>query len=75
MQRYKNLGGDSGVYAYELGNGSITVQFNDGTTYLYTIASAGSYNITQMQYLAKAGKGLNSFISTTVKKRYAAKLR
>ena len=75
MVRYQNLGGNSGVYAYEIGNGNITVQFNDGATYLYTTASAGTYNISYMQQLAVAGRGLNSFISTTVKKGYATKLR
>lgn len=75
MTRYRNLGGTSGVYAYEIGINSITVQFNDGATYFYTTSSMGSYNISQMQRLAAAGRGLNSFISTTVKKGYASKLR
>ena len=35
MQHYKNLGGDSGVSAFELGEDYIKVQFNDGSVYLY----------------------------------------
>lgn len=35
MERYKNLGGHSSVQAFELGQDSITVEFNDGATYLY----------------------------------------
>lgn len=75
MTRYGNLSGNSGVYAYEIGDSNIKVQFSDGAIYLYTNGSAGSYNIDQMKSLAIRGQGLNSFISTTVKKRYASKLR
>lgn len=75
MERYRNLGGNSGVVAYELGDNSITVEFSDGWRYLYTFESAGSHNIEQMRQLAIAGRGLNSFINTNVRKKYASKLR
>jgi len=75
MERYKNIGGDSGVVAYEIGDDFIKVQFNDGSLYLYNFQSAGSDNIEQMKQLAIAGRGLNSFIGRVVKKRYASKLR
>ena len=75
MQTYLNLGGNSGVSAYEIGHDSITVQFKDGAVYLYNYGSTGSENIETMKQLAANGTGLNSFISTTVRKRYAAKLR
>lgn len=75
MIQYKNLRGDSGVYAYEIGNDFIKVQFRDGSIYLYNNASAGSSNISQMKMLALGGSGLNSFINTNVRKRYASKLR
>jgi hypothetical protein len=75
MEHYKNIGGDSGVAGYEIGQGSITVQFKDGAAYLYTNQSAGSANISEMQRLAIAGQGLNSFISRAVRKNYAQKLR
>ena len=52
MERYKNLGGNSGVAAYEIGQGSITVQFKDGSAYLYTSQSAGMANLAEMQRLA-----------------------
>jgi len=61
--------------AYEIGDNSIKVQFCDGSLYLYNNQSAGSHNIEQMKALAIAGRGLNSFISKVVKKRYASKLR
>jgi hypothetical protein len=75
MEQYGNLGGNSGINAFEIGNGSIKVEFNDGSIYLYTNASAGSTNITIMHSLAMRGQGLNTFISKTVKKGYASKLR
>jgi len=75
MERYKNLGGDSGISAYEIGNDSITVQFSSGSVYLYTYQSAGRDNIEHMKKLAITGEGLNSFIMRNVRKAYAAKLR
>lgn len=75
MERYKNLGGDSGISGYDIGEGAITVHFNDGAAYLYTNASAGQSNISEMCRLAVAGQGLNSFISRVVRKLYARKLR
>jgi hypothetical protein len=75
MERYRNLSGDSAVKAYECGPEFIRIQFSDGAVYLYTYSSTGSYNIEQMKQLAKNGRGLNSFISTTVRKAYARKER
>lgn len=60
MERYRNLGGDSNVAAFEIGDGSITVEFNDRSQYLYTNESAGPGSIAEMHRLAKAGQGLNS---------------
>jgi len=75
MNRYQNLGGDSGVIAYEIGDDFIEVQFKDGWIYLYTYMSTGRGDVETMKRLAAAGQGLNSFISTTVKKRFASKRR
>jgi hypothetical protein len=75
MQTYKDLGGDSGVTGFEIGQDSITVQFHDGSIYLYTNASAGSGPIQTMKQLAARGEGLNAYINTTVKKDYASRLR
>ena len=75
MQRYLNIDGDSNVYAYELGDDQIAVQFRDGTVYTYTYASAGRDNVEQMKSLAAAGTGLNSFIRSNPRVRmgYASK--
>jgi hypothetical protein len=75
MERYKNLGGDSSVLAYGLGQGQITVLFSNGWSYLYTIQSTGAANICEMQRLASVGLGLNSYIAKVVRKTYAKKWR
>ena len=73
MEPYKNLGGNSGVRAYEIGPDFIRVQFSDNSVYLYTYASAGSQNIEHMKRLAVDGRGLNSFITITVRYDYSRK--
>lgn len=75
MERYKNLGGHSSVQAFELGQDSITVEFNDGATYLYDGASTGTTHIDQMKRLACAGYGLNSYIIQCVMKAHVARLK
>lgn len=75
MEPYGNLSGNSGVVAYEIGRGSIAVEFREGRVYLYTDASAGAGNIAEMQRLARAGRGLSSFIARVVREAYAQKLR
>ena len=74
MQSYMDRNGDSGVSAYEIGSDSITVQFKDGATYLYTNASAGRENIEVMKRLADSGDGLNAYINRVVKKGYASRI-
>ncbi|UUD63123.1 hypothetical protein D16iCDA_15655 [Pseudomonas seleniipraecipitans] len=72
MERYRNLGGDSAVIAYEIAAGSITVEFANGRHrfYLYKIASTGAAQIEEMQRLARAGQGLNSYIGRVVRTGY-----
>ena len=70
-----NLGGNSGIAGYEIGDNSIIVAFRNNTAYLYTYGSTGRDAIERMKLLAAEGRGLNSFISSVVKKRYASKLR
>ncbi|ENZ76528.1 hypothetical protein OR214_03266, partial [Ralstonia pickettii OR214] len=52
MKDYKNLSGESGVIGYEIEQGSITVYFRDGSTYLYTNTITGPEEIIEMQCLA-----------------------
>jgi hypothetical protein len=74
MERYRNLSGQSGVNAYEFGDGSIIVEFQEGSRYLYTDVSAGRENIREMQHLARRGAGLATFIKRVVRERYARRL-
>lgn len=73
MERYANRGGDSGVVAYKIGVGYIVVQFRDNSVYTYTSASAGAHNIASMHRHARGGHGLNAFINTHVRNKYASK--
>ena len=74
MQRYGNQSRESGVVAYDIDAGQIIVQFRNGDRYLYTEDSAGAANIAKMQELARAGRGLSTFISQHVHDRYARKI-
>lgn len=74
MPRYKNLEGNSGVSAYQIGSDSIAVAFGPDDIYLYTYASAGKKMIEKMKKLAIAGKGLSTYISQKVKDKFEKKL-
>jgi hypothetical protein len=73
MECYRNQSGNSGVSEYELREKSILVVFGDGGTYLYDYASAGMLNVEHMKALARSGRGLATFITRHVRKKYAAK--
>ncbi len=73
MQPYGNLAGDAGVTHVDSGADFIRIRFVGGDTYLYTYESAGPDNVEHMKELAEAGKGLSTFISTTIKGMYEAK--
>lgn len=75
IEKYRNLARDSGIAAYKIETDSITVEFNDGAAYLYNYASAGRDHIETMKALATAGRGLCTYISKHVRKRYATQLR
>jgi hypothetical protein len=53
----------SGVTAYHTGMDFIDVQFGSAEIYHYTYASAGEKVVEQMKALARANKGLSTFIS------------
>lgn len=74
MKRYANLGGDSGVVAYAIAPGQITVRFRSGETYVYDSSAPGAAAVAEMQRLALAGRGLSGYISQHVRERYARKL-
>jgi hypothetical protein len=75
MQRYRNLSGNSGVEAYELGEDFIQVRFRPGVVYWYTEASVGVRHLAALKRLALQGRGLGTYISqhAEVKEGYARK--
>jgi hypothetical protein len=74
MIKYKNLGRNSGVTAYETAENSIKVLFNDGALYLYNNVRPGKASVEKMKLLAQRGQGLNSLISREIKKNYYDKI-
>jgi len=74
MKRYASAAGDSGVAAYECGPDSITIRFHHGGTYRYDGRHPGSEHVIEMQRLAEAGVGLNTYINQYVREDYAARL-
>jgi hypothetical protein len=73
MVRYKNLEGNSGVWAYEEGEDYLKVQFIGGDLYIYNNKVTGRQHIEKMKVLAIRGRGLSTYISKIVKDRYAFK--
>ena len=75
MLPYRNLSGNSNVVSYEATDDTIHVVFATGTyrNYLYNYSRPGKQMVDRMKVLAAQGFGLNSYISTTVKKNYAKK--
>ena len=74
LKKYGDPCGNSGVYAYEIGPDSITVQFKSGDLYLYDHEITGRSAVERMKRLAVTGTGLATYISQTVRKNYAAKI-
>jgi len=71
MQRYRNLGGDSGVESFGIDPDAIRVRFRENERiYRYSHASAGHRHVEEMKRLALAGQGLASYISRHVRDRY-----
>jgi hypothetical protein len=75
MERYGNRGGDSGVVGYEIGPGFIVVAFKDGWKYLYDGTRPGAPVVVQLQQLARAGHGLNSYLTKVVGEQFARRYR
>lgn len=73
MQIYKNLGGNSNIIAFELGDDYIDVQFNKGMIYRYSYISAGILKVNEMKRLALQGYGLNSYIMRNARINYEFK--
>jgi hypothetical protein len=70
MEQYLNLGGNSNVKAYSIGQDYIDVVFGRGARYRYSYRSAGIDKVEQMKMLARKGVGLNSYIMRYAKMDY-----
>lgn len=73
MTPYANLSGDSGVRAYTIAATAIEVQFADGRVYVYNYTVPGRAKVETMKRLARAGRGLSTYISQHVRGAYAAR--
>ena len=74
FRRYGNRDGHSGVVAYALVGTGIAVRFVDGAVYLYDRDCPGPAHVARMKALAHDGRGLATYISQRVGRRYTARL-
>lgn len=74
VEKYKNLGGNSGVVEFEINEDSIVITFVDGSRYLYSNKKPGREKVNRLKNLARAGKGLCTYINTDIRKNYEKKL-
>lgn len=74
MERYRDIGGNSGISAYEVGDDFIIVRFTKGSMYLYNYSITGSNHVNKMIELARMGNGLNGYINLNAKHTYARKI-
>lgn len=71
MQKYENLGGDSGVEEFEIGTNYIIVKFyKTPKLYTYSYESAGEEKVEHMKQLALSGYGLNEYINRYARNDY-----
>lgn len=74
MTRYKS-DHETGVIAYHINEDGITVQFQDGSFYLYDNERPGAAHVKKMKALARSGTGLSTYISQHVRENYKRKWR
>jgi len=72
MVLYKNIGGNSNVAGYDIGDDRIQVVFKSGhfSNYLYTYSNPGNMHVEKMKLLASNGVGLNSYIRKYVRSNF-----
>lgn len=74
MKTYKNLSGDSGVVAYEIGKTFIKIKFEgESGIYTYDYKRPGKQAVEHMKTLAAKGEGLSAFISQEVGTNFSSK--
>jgi len=74
MKTYKNLSGQSGVSAYEIGKTYIRIKFHgESGIYTYDYTRPGKKEVEHMKLLAQKGEGLSTYISQEVRTNFAYK--
>lgn len=71
---YRNIGRDSPIRYFALGPSFIRVWFENGDGYEYDDSSPGREHVDAMKRHAEEERGLATYISRYVHKRYARKL-
>lgn len=74
MEKYRDIGGNSGISAYEVGDDLIIVRFKKGDMYLYNYSITGSNHVNKMIELARIGNGLNGYINLNIELASARKI-
>lgn len=62
------------IVGYDIFDDRVTLEFADGSKYLYTYSSAGISNVEKMKLFANQTEDLSNFVNTTVKDLYLLKL-
>ena len=73
MKRYQGNDADSGIVGYDCGPGWIDVCFRHGGIYRYDDRHPGAVHVMEMQRLAEAGDGLNTYINQHVRGDFATR--
>jgi hypothetical protein len=75
VEKYKDLNGNSGISAFEIGRDYIMIEFKDGGRYLYNYSQPGIREVEEMKKYTLKGRELATYINQNVRERYAAKLK
>jgi hypothetical protein len=62
MTHYKNLAGNVGICAYELGEKKIRIKFHTRKSCIYDLQNTSEDHVNNMTSLALQGHGLNDYI-------------
>ena len=72
MTPYQNLSGRSGVSEFTIGPDFIKIRFiSKSDVYVYDASKPGANHVGNMKKLAAEGRGLATYVSKNIRKRYA----
>jgi hypothetical protein len=70
MEPYRGQIRRGGVVAFEIAPDAIDIEFTSGWIYHFSYQKPGQPRVERMKELAKAGRGLSTFINKHVKNRF-----